>query len=118
MGLGSALAFGLPEGEGAWRPALRYAAVLVFSALGGLIPGALFSLAVRLAPGERSVSTTVGFVQQWSSIGQFCGSPLVAAVAAATGGWHWTALVTAGCMASGLGLTLATAVLLRRHAAG
>ncbi len=118
MGLGSALAFGLPEGEGAWRPALRYAAVLVFSALGGLIPGALFSLAVRLAPGERSVSTTVGFVQQWSSIGQFCGPPLVAAVAAATGGWHWTALVTAGCMAAGLGLTLATAVLLRRHAAG
>ena len=29
-----------------------------------------------------------------------------------------TALVTAGCMAAGLGLTLATAVLLRRHAAG
>ncbi|HBK00034.1 MAG TPA: MFS transporter, partial [Delftia acidovorans] len=55
--------------------------VVLFSAAGGLIPGTLFSMAVRLAPHESTVSTTVGFMQQWSSVGQFAGPPLVAAVA-------------------------------------
>ena len=69
---------------------LRFAAVVVFSAAGGLIPGTLFSMAVRLAPDESTVSTTVGFMQQWSSVGQFAGPPLVAAVAVQAGGW-WLA---------------------------
>ena len=73
---------------------LRFASVLLFSALGGLIPGALFSTAVRLAPGESTVSTTVGYMQQWSSLGQFAGPPLVAAVASWVGGWQWTWAVT------------------------
>jgi MFS family permease len=83
---------------------VRYAAVLVFSMLGGLIPGTLFSLAVRLAPGERTVSTTVGWVQQWSSIGQFAGPPLVAWVATRIGGWEWSWLITSGCALAGLAL--------------
>jgi MFS family permease len=105
MALGAFIAFALPAGDGSWRALLRYVAVLVFSALGGLIPGALFSLAVRLAPGERTVSTTVGFVQQWSSLGQFAGPPLVAWVAVGAGGWQWTWVVTGA--ASLLGVLLA-----------
>jgi MFS family permease len=86
-------------------PALQYAAVLAFSMVGGLIPATLFSLAIRLAPGPDTVSTTVGWIQQWSALGQFAGPPLVAWVAALAGGWQWTGWVTA--CSSGLGLLLA-----------
>jgi MFS family permease len=113
MALGALIAFALPAGEGVWRPVLRYAAVLLFSSVGGLIPGALFSLAVRLSPSEQTVSTTVGWVQQWSSLGQFAGPPMVAAVAAAVGGWQWTWGVTGVASLLGLGLAGWIAVTLR-----
>lgn len=99
MCVGAWLAFGPGEGAPA---ALRYAGVLLFSAVGGLIPGTLFSLAVRLAPNERTVSTTVGWVQQWSALGQFAGPPLVAWVAARAGGWGWTWAVTGACSVAGM----------------
>jgi CP family cyanate transporter-like MFS transporter len=76
--------------DGGLPPALRYLAVLLFSGVGGLIPATLFSLAVRLAPSEHTLSTTVGWVQQWSSLGQFAGPPLVAWVASLAGGWQYT----------------------------
>ncbi|WP_310627015.1 MFS transporter [Limnohabitans sp.] len=75
--------------------ALRFACVVMFSAVGGLIPGTLFSCALRLAPSEGTVSTTVGYMQQLSALGQFAGPPLVAWVAASAGGWQWTWAVTA-----------------------
>jgi MFS transporter, CP family, cyanate transporter len=73
---------------------IQYAAVLVFSMVGGVIPGTLFALAVKLAPSESTVSTTIGWMQQWSAIGQFFGPPLVALVASRMGGWQWTWVVT------------------------
>lgn len=99
MALGAVLAFALP---GSVPAALRYAAVLMFSALGGMIPGTLFSLAVRLAPNDRTVSTTVGWMQQCSAVGQFAGPPLVAWVASRAGGWHWTWAVTGACSLIGI----------------
>jgi MFS transporter, CP family, cyanate transporter len=102
MGLAAVLAFAGGEGAPPW---LRYGAVLAFSMLGGLIPATLFSLAVRLAPGPRTLSTTVGWVQQWSSFGQFAGPPLVAWVASRAGGWQWTGAVTGALSVAGLGLT-------------
>jgi len=86
-------------------PALRYAAVLLFSMVGGMIPATLFALAMRLAPGEQTVSTTVGWMQQWSAFGQFAGPPLVAWLAGRAGGWHWTWAATAAASAGGLLLT-------------
>ncbi len=88
--------------------ALRYAALLVFSMLGGLIPATLFSIVVRVAPSEHSVATTVGWMQQWSAFGQFAGPPLVAWVASRIGGWQFTWLVTGAC--SLLGLLLVRAI--------
>jgi MFS family permease len=86
-------------------PALRYGAVLLFSAVGGLIPGTLFSMALRVAPGDGAVAATVGWVQQWSSAGQFLGPPLAAALASRVGGWQFTWVF---CLAvSGLGVLLA-----------
>lgn len=93
--------------QGASLPmALRFACVLLFSAMGGLIPATLFSMAVRLAPSEPTVSTTVGFVQQWSAIGQFAAPPLVAWLAASVGGWQWTWLITTTLCALGAALAL------------
>ena len=48
----------------------------------------------------------VGWVQQWSALGQFAGPPLVAAVASAAGGWQWTWVVTGACSVAGLLLTV------------
>lgn len=86
-------------------PAVRYGAVLLFSAVGGLIPGTLFSMALRVAPAEGAVAATVGWVQQWSSAGQFIGPPLAAALASRVGGWQFTWVFTLAV--SGLGVMLA-----------
>lgn len=99
MGAGALVAFGIS----ATFP-LRYAAVLLFSMFGGLIPGTLFSLAVRLAPSTTTVPTSVGWMQQWSAVGQFCGPPLVALVANQVGGWGLTWLVTGAFSIAGLAL--------------
>jgi predicted MFS family arabinose efflux permease len=99
--------------------ALRFAAVLAFSMVGGMIPATLFSLAVHAAPDEDTIATTVGWMQQWSAFGQFIGPPLVAWVASRVGGWQWTWAVTGACSAAGLLLarTLATQVEKKRYAA-
>src|SRR5574337_2138907 len=102
----------------AWRGAslpalLRYLAVLLFSMVGGMIPGTLFSLAVRLAPSEHAVSTTIGWMQQWSSLGQFLGPPLVGWVAGRAGGWQWTWAVCGACSLLGLLMVGRVARLLR-----
>jgi MFS family permease len=97
MGLGALVAFGA-QGHPLWQ----YLAVLVFSGVGGLIPGTLFSLAVVLSPGQDTVSTTVGWMQQFSSLGQFLGPPVVAWVATAVGGWQLTWVVTVACSLLGL----------------
>jgi len=73
---------------------VRYAAVLLLSAVGGVIPGTLFTTAPRFAPYPGAVSTTTGLMQQGSALGQFVSPPLVAAVAGASGGWHHTWWVT------------------------
>jgi MFS family permease len=81
---------------------VRYAGVLLFSAVGGLVPGTLFSLGVRVAPDESTVSTTVGWMQQLSAFGQFVGPPLAAWAAARAGGWHVIWWVTGSLALAGM----------------
>ena len=111
MALATVLAFAGAHGE-ATHPVLRYVAVLAFSAVGGVIPGTLFALAVRVAPSEHTLSTTVGWMQQWSAFGQFLGPPLVAWIADRVGDWHLTWLVSASCSAAGIVLSGRIAALL------
>jgi len=85
------VAFSSGTAEAPW---LRYGAILLFSAIGGMVPGALFSLAVRLAPDSSVVSTCVGWMLQWSAFGQFVAPPAIAWLAAQAGGWHWTWMAT------------------------
>lgn len=105
MGAGAVVAFGA-EGHPVWQ----YLAVLAFSGVGGLIPGTLFGVAVVVAPGEDTVSTTVGWMQQFSALGQFVGPPAVAWLVTQVGGWHWTWALTGACSVLGM----ATAVQLQR----
>ena len=100
MGSGAMLAFGT-QLDWHWQ----FAAVLVFSMVGGLIPATLFSLAVRLAPAPAAVSATVGWMQQWSSAGQFAAPPFIAWVAVFSGGWQWTGWISAALCAMGLFLS-------------
>jgi MFS family permease len=100
MALGAIGAYAMWQGEGL-PTTQRFACVVLFSAVGGLIPGTLFSCALRLAPSEGTVSTTVGYMQQLSALGQFAGPPLVAWVAASVGGWQWTWAVTATLSVTG-----------------
>jgi len=90
--------------------ALRYAGALLFSSMGGLIPGTLFATTAAYAPHPRAVGTATGLMQQGAAIGQFASPPLIAAVAAASGGWHHTGWVSAAFAAG----VLATAVVIAR----
>jgi predicted MFS family arabinose efflux permease len=105
MALGGVAAFA-QVGQGAdavgLPPALRYIAVCAFSLGGGMVPATLFLLGVRLAPGPTTVSTTVGLMQQASSLGQFLAPPAVAWVAHRVGGWHWTWTATLACSLAGM----------------
>lgn len=65
----------------------RYAIVVATSAIAGLIPGTLFTLAPRYAPTPDTVSSTVGLMQQGTAIGQFLLPPMVAWSAGLAGGW-------------------------------
>ena len=110
MAVAGALAFA-PLGQPAWQ---RYAAVLAFSMVGGMVPATLFALVVRLAPGEHTLSSTMGWMQQWSALGQFAGPPLVAWLASRAGGWQLTWLVTGGAAVLGGLLSRRIARLLAR----
>lgn len=103
MAMGALLAF-----AGDTPPTVAYLAVLLFSGVGGLIPGTLFGASVRLAPDNDTVSTTVGWMQQLSALGQFLGPPAVAWLASLVGNWHWTGVATGAC--SMLGFWVASRV--------
>jgi MFS family permease len=104
MAIGAVVAFSGWGDGGAAVALARYAGVLLFSGLGGLIPATLFALAVRVAPDESTVSTTVGWMQQCSALGQFAGPPLAAWAAARAGGWHVIWWVTGAFALVGMGI--------------
>ena len=101
MAGGAMLAFGIGTSL-RWQ----FTAVLLFSMVGGLIPATLFSLGLRLAPHPAAVSATVGWMQQWSSAGQFAVPPLVAWVAVHAGGWQGTGWISVALSVAGLALAL------------
>jgi MFS family permease len=109
MALGGVLAFA--QVDDTPLPAeWRFVSILLFSCVGGIVPGTLFSLAVKLSPSSECVAITVGWMQQFSSLGQFFGPPLVAWLAVLVGGWQWTWGVTA--MMAIVGLLIAVKVAL------
>lgn len=102
MMLATLFAFAVP----ASLPA-RFTAVLLFSTVGGLIPASCFILALRVAPSPQTTTTTVGWMQQGSALGQFLGPPVMAMVVNVAGGWQWAWLTTAVLGTTGMALACA-----------
>jgi len=88
----------------AWPDALRYALAVTLSFAGGLIPSSILSSSTSLARTPQQVGVLQGVLMQGSQLGQFVGTPLVAAVVAAAGTWSAARWVMAG--AAGLGIVL------------
>ena len=87
-----------PDGE-------RFACVLAFSLLGGVIPGAIFSATPLHARSPQHIGTTNGMIMQASHLSQFAIPILVAWLAASTGSWASSrgmllALALAGVLAA------------------
>ncbi|MFV0282783.1 MAG: CynX/NimT family MFS transporter [Castellaniella sp.] len=96
----------------------QFAAVWVFSMVGGLVPTTLFVLGLTLAPTPQTASTTIGWMQQCSSLGQFIGPPVVAWVVNRAGGdWQWTWTATAAFAAAGIVLSALIGLRMRAGAA-
>lgn len=89
--------------------AVRFCAILAFSAVGGLLPGTLFASVPAYAPSADAVSTTAGLMQQGSSVGQIAAPLLLATVAAATGGWRHAWLVSGAFACGALAVAVAVA---------
>lgn len=100
LAFGSGLSFG-------WR----YAAIVLLSAVGGLIPGTMFATAPFYAPTPAAISTTVGLMQQGSSVGQLIFPLIVATMAQYAGGWDSIWIATG----AGALLTVAIGGLVARH---
>lgn len=85
---------------------VQFLMVLTFSIVGGLIPTTLFVLVIRLAPSVETTSTSIGWMQQLSAVGQFAGPPVLGWVATLTGGWASTWIVTGVFALIGIGMAL------------
>jgi len=90
----------LPDG---WR----YALCVALSFIGGVIPAAVMSSSAVLARSPQQIGALQGLIMQGSQLGQFIGTPLIAAVVAASGAWGSARWVTAGAAVLGVVLGLA-----------
>ncbi len=87
--------------------ALRYAAAVGVSFAGGVIPAAVMASSTVLARVPQQIGTLQGLYMQGAQLGQVVGTPLIAAVVAASGRWASALAVTASAAALGVGLALA-----------
>jgi predicted MFS family arabinose efflux permease len=76
--------------------------IAFFSAVGGLIPAAVTSYSVRIAPADGSVTAVLGLTQQIFNVGNFLGPMMFALLATSTGGWGTTWWLTCGLSAVGM----------------
>jgi MFS transporter, CP family, cyanate transporter len=83
MGLGSIPIFA--DGAPLW---FRVAGAVVFTAVGGLIPGTLLGAAPRVAASPLAAAAVVGVMIQGAGIGQLLGPPLFARAVSWAGGWQ------------------------------
>ncbi len=86
---------------------LRYAATVFVSFAGGVIPAAVMASSTVLARSPQQIGTLQGLYMQGAQLGQFVGTPLIAAVVAAQGRWSSALWVTASAALVGVALGLA-----------
>ncbi|MEP7283622.1 MAG: MFS transporter [Rubrivivax sp.] len=91
-----------------WPDPLRYALAVSVSAIGGVIPAAVMASSTVLARTPQQIGTLQGLYMQGAQLGQFVGTPLIAAVVAASGGaWSNALWVTGPAALLGVALGLA-----------
>ncbi|MFN9450016.1 MAG: CynX/NimT family MFS transporter [Rubrivivax sp.] len=84
--------------NGALPDGLRYAAAVWVSFIGGVIPAAVMASSTVLARSPQQIGTLQGLFMQGAQLGQFVGTPSIAAVVAASGQWRdswWVTLPSA-----------------------
>ena len=86
--------------------ALRYALAVGVSFAGGVIPAAVMASSTVLARTPQQIGTLQGLFTQGAQIGQFFGTPLVAAVVAASGRWSHALAVSGSAALIGVALGL------------
>lgn len=90
----------------AWPDALRYAAAVFVSFAGGVIPAAVMASSTVLARSPQQIGTLQGLYMQGAQMGQFLGTPLIAAVVANSGQWRSALAVSGGAALVGIALGL------------
>lgn len=85
---------------------MAYGLCLIFSAVGGLLPGCVLGGAAVFAPERRLVPVTLGLLMQGSNLGQLMGPVAVGAAVVAVG-WEGARLVLVPASLVGIGLALA-----------
>jgi MFS family permease len=90
-----------------WPDALRYAAAVSVSFAGGVIPAAIMSSSTVLARSPQQIGTLQGLYMQGAQLGQFVGTPLIAAIVAASGQWRSALWVSGTAAAVGVLMGLA-----------
>lgn len=99
-----------------WPDGLRYAAAVFVSFAGGVIPAAVMASSTLLAKSPQQIGTLQGLYMQGAQMGQFIGTPLIAAVVAASGHWSSALAVCGGAALAGIALALAAGRLEERLA--
>jgi MFS transporter, CP family, cyanate transporter len=97
-----------------WPDGLRYAAAVGVSFVGGVIPAAVMASSTVLARTPQQIGTLQGLYMQGAQLGQFVGTPLIAAVVAASGRWDSALAVSGSAALAGIVLGLAAGRLERR----
>jgi MFS transporter, CP family, cyanate transporter len=83
---------------------LRYALAVFVSFAGGVIPAAVMASSTLLARTPQQIGTLQGLYMQGAQLGQFVGTPLIAAVVASAGSWTHALWITGPAALIGVGL--------------
>jgi MFS family permease len=89
----------LPDG-------VRYTLCVLLSLIGGVIPAAVMASSTVLARTPQQIGTLQGLYTQGAQLGQFVGTPLIAAAVAASGQWSSALHITASAAAIGVAMGL------------
>ena len=87
-----------------WPDLLRYALTVGVSFVGGVIPAAVMASSTVLARSPQQIGTLQGLYMQGAHLGQFIGTPLIAAVVASSGQWRHALWVTGPAALIGVAL--------------
>lgn len=85
---------------------LRYAAAVLVSFAGGIIPAAVMASSTVLARSPQQIGTLQGLYMQGAQLGQFIGTPLIAFVVTHSGEWRSALAVTGAASVIGIALGL------------